>query len=87
MSFGFKKKFSSSSSKKNANILSNKEKEKEKSERSATVITNPGVIQTDNLLSDNNGNTGNYQSTWGLNPIHYTFLTKQTTLNFLKSYN
>lgn len=61
MSFGFKKKFGSSSNKKNANNLSNKEKEKEKErcERSATVITNPGVIQSDHLLSDNNGNTGN----------------------------
>lgn len=59
MSFGFKKKFGTSSNKKNANNLSNKEKEKEKERCSATVITNPGVIQTDNLLSDNNGNTGN----------------------------
>lgn len=60
MSFGFKKKFGSSSNKKNANNLSNKEKESEKGrcERSATVITNPGVTGTDNLLSDNNGNTG-----------------------------
>lgn len=60
MSFGFKKKFGSSSNKKNANNLSNKEKENEKDrhERSATVITNPGVTGTDNLLSDNNGNTG-----------------------------